>query len=148
MSDSFLDHIPGHERQKLLKRLRSPEEYERLRERVKGPEDLEKELEKMDHLAELHFALESDPKTQESMKKSVEKAMEQGIENVLEDASVSPEVEKSLEAGKFKLTVSAHPKTHQDQLMIVPEGNVQEKLPVTQQVSEQVMTVFLQNHKK
>ena len=32
MSDSFLDHIPSAEREKIRQRLSSPEEYERLRE--------------------------------------------------------------------------------------------------------------------
>ena len=143
MADSFLDNLPNSERQKLLKRMRSPEAYEKLRESVKGPEDLERELEKMDVMAEMHFALESDPRAQESLKKTVEKAMEQGIESVLDDPSVSPEAKKSLEAGKFKLTVSTHPKTHYDQVMVVPEGNMQEKIPVNQKLNDQLVTSFV-----
>jgi 3-dehydroquinate synthase class II len=96
-------------------------------------------------MAEMHFGLESDPKMQESMKKTVEKAMEQGIDHVLEDASISPDAKKSLEAGKFKLTVSSHPKTHQDQVMVVPEGNVQEKIPLTQKLNDQLATQFKQS---
>ncbi len=145
MSDNFFDHIPSHERERIRKRMRSPEAYEKLRESVKGPEDLEREMEKMDAMAEMHFALESDHKMQESMKKTVEKALEQGIEEVLDHPSVSAETKKSLEAGKYKLTVSAHPKTHQDQVMVVPEGNVQEKLPVTQKLNDQLTTQFIQN---
>lgn len=145
MSDNFFDHIPSHERERIRKRLRSPEAYEKLRESVKGPEDLEREMEKMDAMAEMHFALESDHQMQESMKKTVESAMEQGIESVLDHPNLSPEAKKSLEAGKFKLTVSAHPTTHQDQVMVVPEGNVQEKIPVTQKMNDQLATQFQQS---
>ena len=143
MTDNFFDHIPSHERERIRKRMRSPEAYEKLRESVKGPEDLEHEMEKMDAMAEMHFALESDSKAQESMKKTVEKAMEQGMENVLEHPNLSPEAKKSLEAGKFKLTVSSHPKTHQDHVIIVPEGNVQEKIPVTQKMNDQLASQFM-----
>ena len=145
MSDNFFDHIPSHEREKIRKRMRSPEAYEKLRESVKGPEDLEREMEKMDAMAEMHFALESDHKMQEAMKKTVESAMEQGIESVLDHPNLSPEAKKSIEAGKFKLTVSSHPKTHQDQVMVVAEGNVQEKIPVTQKINDQLATQFKQS---
>lgn len=145
MSDNFFDHIPSHERERIRKRMRSPEAYEKLRESVKGPEDLEREMEKMDAMAEMHFALESDHQMQEAMKKTVTQAMEQGIESVLDHPNLSPEAKKSLEAGKFKLTVSAHPKTHQDQVMVVPEGNVQEKIPVTQKLNDQLASQFKQS---
>lgn len=145
MSDNFFDHLPSRERERIRKRMRSPEAYEKLRESVKGPEELEREMEKMDAIAEMHFAFESDPKAQESMKKTVEKAMEEGIDQVIEDPNISPEAKKSLEAGKFTLTVSAHPKTHQDQVMVVPEGNVQEKIPVTQKMNDQLATQFIKS---
>lgn len=144
MSDNFMDHLGGHERERIRKRMRSPEAYEKLRENVKGPEDLERELEKMDTMAELHFALESEPRMQEAAKKMVEKAMEQGMDQVVDH--VSPEAKKSLESGKFTLAVSAHPKTHYDQVVIVPEGNVQEKIPVMQTLSDHIASTLMNPH--
>jgi len=146
MADSsFMDHLPSHEREKIRKRLRSPEEYERLREKVKGPEDLEKELHKSERLAELNFRLETEPAAKESMKAQVEKDLaEQGIEAVL-DAEPTPEAKQSLEQGKFIVQVSSHPKTHEDALVVVPEGNVQEKLPINPQLSDQYIGQFLQS---
>ena len=54
---SWLDRIPSREREKIRKRLRSPEEYERLREKVKGPEDLEREMERNAEFAEARLTL-------------------------------------------------------------------------------------------
>jgi hypothetical protein len=147
MSDSYLDHIPSAEREKIRKRMRSPEAYEKLREKVKGPEDLEREMDRNEKMAELSFALESEPKTHDALKKSVENDLASlGIEAVLEQAP-SPEAKNNLERGKFKLTVSAHPSTHQDHLMVVSEGNVQEKIPVKTSFSEKYVTSLLQNKK-
>jgi DNA-directed RNA polymerase sigma subunit (sigma70/sigma32) len=137
MADSYMDHIPSHERERIRKRMRSPEEYERLRERVKGPEDLEREMGHNERMAEVGFALESDPKFAEHLRSHVEKDLaEQGIENVLEKVPQNPDTKKAIERGKFKLQVSSHPSTHRDQLMVVPEGNVQEKIPVKPQMSD------------
>jgi len=145
MSDSYLDHIPSAEREKIRKRMRSPEAYEKLREKVKGPEDLEREMEKNEKMAEAGFALESDPKVQEAMRKQVEKDVrEQGIEEVLEQVPNNADVKKAIERGKFRLTVSAHPSTHHDQMMVVPEGNVQEQIPVKQMFSETYTVQLLQ----
>ena len=132
------------ERERIRKRMRSPEAYEKLRESVKGPEDLEKEMKKNEQLAELHFGIESEPALQEALKQQVEKDMtEQGIENVLESAPQSADAKKALEQGKFKLTVSAHPTTHHDALMVQPEGNVQEKLPVKPAFSDRYVGQFV-----
>ena len=137
MSDSYLDHLPSRERERIMKRLRSPEEYERLRERVKGPEDLERELGHSERMAELRFSLESEQRFRDELKAKVEKDLrEQGMENVLDLAPASVEAQQALEQGKFILTVAAHPQTHVDQLTVVPEGTVQEKLPIKPQVSE------------
>ncbi|MDD4318720.1 MAG: hypothetical protein PHW10_00105 [Candidatus Peribacteraceae bacterium] len=136
MSDSYLDHIPSKEREKIRKRMRSPEAYEKLREKVKGPEDLERELEHGEKMAEVGFALETEPRAQERLKNAVEQDLkEQGIEEILEKTP-DPETRKTLEKGKFRLAVSSHPSTHADQIMIVPEGTVQEKLPVKTTHSE------------
>jgi hypothetical protein len=144
MSDSsFMDHLSSHEAQKVRKRMRSPEAYEKLRERVKGPEDLEKEMQRSEKLAELNFAMESEPKTHENVKKQVEKDIaEKGVEHVLE-AHPSADARHSLEQGKFIVQVSSHPKTHEDALVAVPEGNVQEKLPIKPSFSDKYVSQFL-----
>ena len=86
--NSFLDHIPSHEREKLRKRLRSPEEYERLRERVKGPEDLEREMEKNAEFAEMSLALESNEQFQEQARKVVQESYsDMSSESILEHPS-------------------------------------------------------------
>ncbi len=136
MSD-YVDHLPSQERERIRKRMRSPEAYERLREKVKGPEDLESEMEKSEKLAELHFALESDRAASEKLKATIEKDIsEQGIENILETDQLSPDMKKQLEAGQFTVTVSAHPSTHEDALVVLSEGVIQEKIPVKQSMSE------------
>ena len=142
MTDPFMDHLPSHEREKIRKRMRSPEAYEKLRERVKGPEDLEREMERNIDTAELKFALESDPQVHEALKAHIEQDVrKQGLEQVLEKAP-SPEARKAIEQGKFRLAVSTHPTTQQDQLMVLPEGNVQEKLPVKASLTQQYATAL------
>ena len=144
MQGSWLDHIPSHERMRLRKRLRSTEAYEKLRERVKGPQDLGRELKRGEAIAELHFGLETEPEFHDALKKQVEKDVrEKGIDVLLDDASASPDVRKAIEQGKFVLTVSAHPKTHHDMLTVVPEGTVQEKLPLKQSFNDRYLAQFL-----
>jgi hypothetical protein len=134
MSD-FMDRLPSKEKERVRKRMRSPEAYEALRERVKGPEDLEKEMQRNDRMAEVSYALESEPKTKEKLKAQIEKDIgEQGIESVLE--SVSDTDRAKIEQGKFTVAISSHPSTHEDALMVVPEGNVQEKIPVKLSMSD------------
>ena len=116
----------------------SPEAYEALREKVRthGPEAIQEEMKKSERMAELNFALESEPKLHESLKKQVEKDLaEKGIEHVLEK-SPSDEAKKSIEHGKFIVQVSAHPSSHHDALVVIPEGNVQEKLPIKPSMAE------------
>lgn len=145
MSDSFLDNLPSTERRKLRKMM-SPEAYERLREKVKGPEDLEKELKRGEQMAELSFELQTDEKLRERLRGQAEKDIrEQGVENVVDRQNLSPEIRKALEQGKFKLAVSSHPLTHDDQLVAVPEGNVQEKIPLKPVFSDRYVAQFLQN---
>lgn len=138
MADNFLDHLPSLEREKIRKRLRSPEEYERLREKVKGPEDLERELKRSEMLADVHFAIESDPAKKEALKSRVESSIaESGVEAVLEKGTkLSPEMKKVIEAGKFTVAISSHPKTHDDHVVVMPEGKVAEKFPVRSSLAE------------
>lgn len=142
MSD-YMDHLPHSVREGIRKKMRSPEAYERLREKVKGPEDLEQEMEKSEKLAELHLAMESNEKTAEAVKATIEKDLnEKGIEAVLETDALSPEAKKQIEGGKFTLAVSSHPQTHEDALVVLTEGNVQEKIPVKTSFSEQYTSQF------
>ncbi len=145
MADSFLDLLPANEQQKLRKRMRSEAEYQKLREKVKGPEDLEREMDRNESLAEARFAMETDPAQHESVRKQAESDIrEKGIEHVLESEGLSPEHKRSMEQGKFRMTVSNHPKTHQDRMMAVPEGTVQEKIPVKATFEEKYVTQLLQ----
>lgn len=143
MSDSYLDHIPSHEREKIRRRMRSPAEYERLRERVKGPEDLEREMDKNEHIAELKFSIETEAASKESLKSAIEKdLLEKGMDAMLESADISPDARASLERGKFDVTVENNPDTHADQVMILPEGKVQEKIPLKVSLSDRYALQF------
>ncbi len=146
MSDSFLDHLPGLEREKIRKKMRSPEAYERLRDNVKGPEDLEREMDKAEKLAELSFALEMEPHMQEKMKKTIEKDLnEKGIDAMLDMHEDLPHgVSQMLLEGKFSVAVTEHPSTHEDSVVLVPEGNIHEKIPLKQNLSNAYAAVALQ----
>lgn len=137
MSDSFLDHLPSQEREKIRKRMRSPEAYERLREKVKGPEDLEREMDRSEKLAEAHLAMESEPQLKQNLKSSVERDIaEQGIDTLVDVENISDEMRTAIEQGKFDVAIDAHPDTNDDALVIISEGNVQEKIPVKQSFAE------------
>lgn len=147
MSDSFLDHLPSQEREKIRKRLRSPEEYERLREKVKGPEDLEREMEKNAEFAEATLALESDPKAQEKAKDAVRAFVaEKGMDSALE-GNVSPEmisrglftvtvIEKAKGEPKLAITTSDAPSDS------VSSGNVAETLSLKPALQQQILSTF------
>ena len=137
MSDSFLDHLPSREREKIRKRLRSPEEYERLRDKVKGPEDLERELKRSEQLAEVKFRIETEPETMERLQNRIADDLEKrGVEGVLEEVSLPESARAALEQGRFMVSVEAHPQTHEDTLVVLPEGNIQDKVPVKPAMSE------------
>lgn len=144
MSDSFLDRLPSKEREKIRKRLRSPEEYERLRERVKGPEDLERELKRSEQMAEASFRLETEPRFAESFKDKIQEDLqERGAEAILEYGNLPPDVRKALEQGKFKLAVQSHPLTHEDALVVLPEGNITDRLPIKPSLTQQYVQGML-----
>jgi hypothetical protein len=144
MSDSFLDRLSSPEREKIRRRMRSPEEYERLRDKVKGPEDLERELKRSEQLADVKFRIETEPETAERLyDRIVDDIEKKGVEEVLEDGDVSESVKTSLEKGNFGVSVEAHPKTHEDALVVLPEGNVQDALPVKPVQSERYIQSLL-----
>ncbi len=143
MSDNFFDSLPSREREKIRRKLRSPAEYDRLRERVKGPEDLERELGRAEHVAELHFALESSPEKARELKTKIQEDIaEQGIDAVLDAPALPPDLKKKLEQGKFAVAVSSSSHA-EDALVVVPEGTVQEKLPVKPSFSQQYATSLM-----
>jgi archaellum component FlaD/FlaE len=144
MSDSFLDHLPSQEREKIRKRLRSPAEYQRLREKVKGPEDLEREMKKSEQIAEVSFRLETEPETAQRLQDRITKDMkERGVETVLENEDISESARLALEQGRFNVSVEAHPKTHEDTLVVIPEGNVQDRIPVKPLLNEGYVQLLL-----
>ena len=138
MSDPFLDRLAGPEKERVIKRLRSPEAYERLREKVKGPEDLERALDRAEKMAELHFALESNRERHDRLKSFVERAIaEKGIDAVVERPSeLSDAARDAIADGKFVLAVAPDPVTHDDALAVLPEGNVAERVPVNASLSD------------
>lgn len=138
---NWLDHLPSQERQKIRQRLRSPEAYEKLREKVKGPEDLEKEMEKNEVMAELRFAMESEPVVKDALKKQIEKDIaEKGVEALL--GEVPPDAQFAVEQGDFDIAITAPDESSHDQIVVIPEGNVSEKFPLTQSFSEQYVQQF------
>ncbi len=152
MSDSsWIDHIPSQEREKIRKRMRSPEAYEKLREKVKGPEDLEKEMEKNAEFAETKLAIETDPKSQEKSKEAVKAfASEKGIDAAFESSSET--LKEALKTGRFEVTVDARPKepklavklknAPQKTATDAPSGNVSEVFPLKMSLQQQIVASF------
>ena len=115
----------------------SPSEYEKMRERVKGPEDLKDELMWNEAMAQLKFTLETERKIKDALKKQIESDMKEGgIEAVLQNPDIPKEIRDQLENGKFDVTVDAPKEDAHDQLVLVPEGNVGEKIPIRFSMSE------------
>lgn len=118
--------------------------YERLREKVKGPEDLEQELSKGEALAEIHFALESDPTMHERARTTIEKELLQDPDGTLEHAeSLSPAAREAIAKGRFTVQVGPHPKEHHDAVLLVPEGNVQETIALKPALSDRFVAGLL-----
>ena len=112
----------------------SPAAYEELRKRVKGPEDLEKELGQMERLANLKFNMETEPKVKERLKEKIKEDIDaEGMDKVLAG---------NLEEGNFDVSIEENPDTHEDQLVVAPEGNVGEKIAIKPAYSEQYITQF------
>lgn len=144
MPDSWLDHIPSHEREKIRKRLRSPEEYERLREKVKGPEDLEREMERNAEFAETKLALESEPKAQEKAKAMVKEGIDAAFHAI--PASAREQVAK----GHFDVIITEQ--HHEPRLAVkiknhaqqskASSGNVAEVYPLRAALQQQILSTF------
>lgn len=137
--DGF-EKVPERMRHRLERLRLSPQEYDRLREKVRerGPEFMEKELQHMEKMAELKFALETEPGVREAVRSKIQEDIkEKGVEEVLEVGNLPLKLTDALEKGRFDISIEPHPETKQDQLMVVPEGNVSEKIPVKGAMSEQ-----------
>jgi hypothetical protein len=148
MQGSWFDHLPSSVQEQVRKRMRSPEAYEALRDKVKGPEDLEREMRRSEGLAELRFAMEMEPELANALKQQVsDDIQKKGIDAVIDSAALSPQSSTALTQGTFTLEIDAHPVTHEDALVIVPEGNVQEKLPVKQVFSDAYVGQFTQTER-
>lgn len=150
MSDSYLDHLPSYEREKIRKRLRSPEEYERLRECVRGPEDLEREMNGNAEFAEAKLHLESEPSVQESARESIAAFIDtQGLDAAFE--SLPTNAMEAMKNGQFEVIVTevnhapalaAKPRSHAGEdagTTDAPMGNVAEVFPLKTALQQQVM---------
>lgn len=103
---------------------------------------MEREMEKNEVLAELSFALETEPVVKDALKTQLEKDIaEQGIQAVF--GEVSPERIYALEQGNFEITVDAPSDSSHEQLVVIPEGTVNEKIPLTQNMSEKYVQQFV-----
>ena len=115
----------------------SPSAYEKMRERVKGPEDLKDELMWNEAMAQLKFTLETEKTVKDALKKQIESDMKEGgMEAVLQNPDIPQEIRQQLEDGKFDVTVGAPKEDAHDRLVLVPEGNVDEKMPIRFSMSE------------
>ena len=140
--NSWLDMLPSNERQKIREKYKmSAAAYEKLREKVKGPEDLEREMNYNEMMAQLRFDLETEPGLKDALKKQLEKDVEQGgIEAVLQNPDIPSKLKQQLEQGKFEVTVASPSEHEPDQLVIAPEGNVAEHIPVNKSLSDSYLS--------
>lgn len=139
---SWLDMLPANERQRIREKYKlSASAYEALREKVKGPKQLEQEMRRNEALAQLKFGLETEPVMKEALRSQIEKDIsEHGIETVLDCAQVAPDIRAAIERGAFEVTVDEPSKDAPDHLVVVPEGNVTDRLPVHATFAESYVT--------
>lgn len=135
---TWLDKLPSGEKQKIRERFRmSPAAYEKMRERVKGPEDLEKEQVWNEAMAQLKFTLETEPEVQKALAEQIASDIESGgLESVIENTELSQETIDQLEKGDFEVSIDAPHENAHDQIVLVPEGNVSEKIAIRFSLSE------------
>jgi hypothetical protein len=134
MSDSWLERLPTHERQRLIERF-TEVDPERRKKFVVGPERMKQMLQENEVMANLKFALETEPKLREALRSQMQEDIaEHGFLAVL-----GQELK-----GDFDVKVAEHPQTHDDQIVAVPEGNVQESIPLQPTFNEQYLSQFQQ----
>ncbi len=139
---SWVDLVPTYERERLRKKLRSPEVYAESRADVKGPEKISEEMRWNEALAELKLAMDLEPRLKKVLQEKIaEELREKGVDALM-GSDVPPGVQKLLEAGKFDVAITAPDASSPDQLVLLPEGNVSDKLPMQRSVSERYVTQF------
>ena len=75
--------------------------------------------------------METEPEVKERLKAKIrEDIAENGIENVLDG---------NLESGDFDVAVGEDEESHQEQIVVLPEGNVAEKIPVKPAFAERYL---------
>lgn len=138
MSDAWFEKLPGTAKQKeRLKYKMSAKAYEMLRRKVVGPEKAKEAMRWNDAMAQIKFGLETEPEFKEALKQQIEKDMtEQGIEAVLEMSEVPADLKQQLESGDFDVSVVSPSEDVPDQLVLTPEGNVGETIPVSKTLME------------
>lgn len=134
--------LPSSERQKVREKYKmSAAAYEKLRQKVKGPEQLKEEMQWNDIMAQLRFTMETEPRVKEALKKQIEKDIkEQGLEAVLQSPDLPAEIKKQLEQGRFEVTIDSPSEDAPDQIVVNPEGNISEKLPITLSMTESYLS--------
>ncbi|MFA6259120.1 MAG: hypothetical protein WCX29_00745 [Candidatus Peribacteraceae bacterium] len=142
---TWLDVLPSRERQKLREmRMRSPAEYAKLRERIKSVEQITEEMQYNEYVAELKFALATEPAVRDALKDRIaDDLREQGIEAVMEHV---PDAQRAaVESGRFTVSLESHPQTRRETLAVLPEGDIQETLPIVSALSEKYIQQFIQS---
>ena len=136
MSDSWLDKLPGSAKQKKRAKYKmSAHAYEKLRQKVVGPEKARQEMEWNEAMAQLQFGLETEPQMKEAFKEQIEKDIaEQGIEAVLELSEIPADLKAQIESGGFDVSII------NDQIVLNPEGNIGEKIPMRKAVTESYLS--------
>jgi len=138
MSDAWLDKLPGTAKQKeRMKYKMSARAYEKLRQKVVGPEKAKEEMKWNEAMAQLKFGLETEPEFKEALKHQIEKDIaQQGIEAVLELSDIPADLKKQLESGAFDINVVSVAEDVPDQIVLTPEGNIGEKIPMKKALME------------
>ena len=138
MSDAWLDKLPGTAKQKeRMKYKMSARAYEKLRQKVVGPEKAKEAMKWNEAMAQLKFGLETEPEFKEALKQQIEKDMaEQGIEAVLDMSEVPANLKQQLESGDFDVSIVSPSEDVPDQLVLTPEGNIGEAIPVSKTLME------------
>ena len=132
----WLDMLPNNEKKRLRKRMRSPEAYQESREKVKSLEEITDEVDQNELMADLQFALETEPRVQEALKQEIEKDLtDVGIENMVEGAPSSSMID-ALSSGSYQLSVRSNESTGSEEMVVTAEGHVSETLPMKKSYSD------------
>lgn len=134
-----LDLLPSSERHNRRRKMRSFEEYAASREKIQSVEQITEQSEHAKKVAEIGFALEMEPKVQESLQKSVNEILPytslwQSLNASQQEVVLSKQFTVQVEGDSAK----------QDIVAIVPEGNVAEKIQLPAAITEQIASQLQQ----